>query len=40
MAKKRFKMSKGKSKRDFKKKSGFHPRNVPRSMNMRGGIRF
>jgi len=36
---KRSKMRRGKSKRDFRMKSGIHPKNM-RSAPMRGGIRL
>lgn len=36
----RKKMSRGKSKRDFRQKSGIHPRNMSSAMPMRGGIRM
>lgn len=36
---KRSKMGRGKSRRDFRVKSGVHPRNN-RSFSMRGGIRL
>lgn len=36
---KRSKMNKSKSRRDFRQKSGVHPRNI-RSAPMRGGIRL
>lgn len=35
----RRKMKKAVSKRDFRRKSGVHPRNAPRTI-MRGGIRL
>jgi len=39
--KKRFKMARGKSKRDFSKKAGqTHVKNMPRKQPMRGGIRL
>lgn len=37
---KRFKMKKRKSKRDFSRKSGHHPKNGMRDRPMRGGIRL
>lgn len=37
---KRNKMSRGRSKRDFRNKSGVHSKNVNRGMPMRGGIRL
>lgn len=37
---KRFKMSRRDSKRDFRRKSGVHGRNIPRGSPMRGGIRL
>lgn len=38
---KRFKMSRGGSRRDFRRKSGFHPKNSAGSVYvMRGGIRL
>lgn len=37
---KRSKMGRGKSRRDFRSKSGVHPRNFGSSRPMRGGIRL
>lgn len=37
---KRMKMKTSKSRRDFTRKSGVHPRNIPRGLPMRGGIRL
>lgn len=37
---KRMKMGRGKSKRDFRSKTGVHPKNINRGMPMRGGIRL
>lgn len=37
---KRYKMNKQKSKRDFTRKSGIHPKNGQLSISMRGGIRL
>ena len=37
---KRRKMSRSASKRDFRSKSGVHPKNNPHKVVMRGGIRL
>lgn len=37
---KRKRMSYKKSKRDFRRKSGVHPKNIAHGVIMRGGIRF
>ena len=37
---KRRKMTRQHSKRDFKRKSGVHPKNNPLAKTMRGGIRL
>lgn len=37
---KRQKMSKNKSRSDFRRKSGVHPKNNPHRVIMRGGIRL
>nr|QJB20849.1 MAG: hypothetical protein [Microvirus sp.] len=37
---KRKKMSRRQSKRDFRQKSGVHPKNNPHAKIMRGGIRL
>lgn len=37
---KRKRMSRGKSRRDFSRKSGAHPRNMMMGAPMRGGIRL
>jgi hypothetical protein len=37
---KRKRLSRQKSRRDFRKKSGIHPRNNPHGSVMRGGIRM
>lgn len=37
---KRFGMSRGKSRRNFRRNAGTHPRNLQTSMPMRGGIRL
>lgn len=36
----RKRMSKGKSRRDFRRKSGVHPKNNPHATIKRGGIRL
>ena len=40
MARKRQSMSRPKSRRDFKRKSGSHPKNIQTPPVMRGGIRL
>jgi len=40
MARKRQAMSRGKSRRDFKRKSGTHPKNVQTPQVARGGYRL